>query len=58
MQTIEVVVGNSVDAPLNATLEQLTGTLWDSMWTVYYNHPDHQSVYSESPSGYQYNFVS
>jgi hypothetical protein len=51
----------SIDLQYNYTSADLSNdgnaTRWDSLYTIYFNRPDSESVYP-SPSGYQYSLVS
>jgi hypothetical protein len=58
LPVVQVATPGEFEYSYNATKEYLntTGT-WDMLWTVYYNSPDHLSVYP-SDTGYQYRVVS
>lgn len=57
LDTLSITVPNgTVNLEFNVTQEDLDGSTWDSMQTVYYNHPNHESVYP-SETGYQYQQV-
>lgn len=54
---MEVPKGGSLDLGFNMTAEQMAKQQdWDYLWTVYYNSPDHQSVF-EGDFPYQFNYV-
>ena len=58
LPVVEVASPSQFEYSYNATNDYMNTTgSWDSMWTVYFNSPDHLSVYP-SETGYQYQLVS
>ena len=58
LPVVQVATPGEFEFSWNATQDELNTTgSWDMLWTVYFNSPDHSSVYP-SDTGYQYREVS